>query len=247
MYTFAHGGTIEVAADVASIGPATLRRWLHSFSMAVIQRLKPIYMPCKPFSKDERDAVQGEFASRRGLPNVTLACDGTHTPFKPPNKKVALDYRNYKGWYSLLTVAFCDSFYRFFDIDVGYPGRAGDNTVLSRNWLMAKISADKDKWLGPGGVVLGDSGASDGDEFFLNPYHAPTDPDRCWFNFCHSSTRFYIEQVFGIWKSRFRFLLHPCNTKHKLTVKMIYASAILHNFLIVNCSAWLCYQLYEKL
>ena len=147
---------------------------------------------------------------------------------------MALDYRNYKGWYSLLTVAFCDSFYRFFDLDVGYPGRAGDNTVLGRNWLMRAISTDKDTWLGPSGVVLGDSGASDGDEFFLNPYHAPTDPDRCWFNFCHSSTRFYIEQIFGIWKSRFRFLLHPCNTKHKLTVLMIYASAILHNFLIVH-------------
>ena len=234
MYIFARGGILEKVSDVASIGESTLRRWLHAFCAAIVEKLKPIYMPCKPFSKDERDAIQGQFASRRGLPNITLACDGTHTPFKPPNKKVALDYRNYKGWYSLLTVAFCDSFFRFFDIDVGYPGRAGDNTVLTRNWLMAAISADKDKWLGPSGVILGDSGASDGDEFFLNPYHAPTDPDRCWFNFCHSSTRFYIEQVFGIWKSRFRFLLNPCNTKHKLTVRMIYASAILHNFLIVH-------------
>jgi len=45
MYTFAHGGSLEVAADVASIGESTLRRWLNTFCTAIIARLKPIYMP----------------------------------------------------------------------------------------------------------------------------------------------------------------------------------------------------------
>ena len=234
LYVFAHGGQLSLSADAASIGESTLRHWLNIFCSSIISVLKPIYMPSKPFTEEDRAAIQGQFASRRGLPNVTLACDGSHIPFKPPNKRVALDYRNYKGWFSILVVAFVDSYYRFFDLDVGYPGRAGDNTVLSRNWFMRALSQDSSKWLGPNGVVLGDSGASDGDEFFLNPYHNPTDADRCWFNFCHSSTRFFIEQTFGIWKSRFRFLLQPCNTKHKLTNLMIYASAILHNFCIVH-------------
>ena len=108
-----------------------------------------------------------------------------------------MDYRNYKGWYSILAVAFVDSYYRFFDVDVGYPGRAGDNTVLKQNWLMEAIKADPDVWLGKGGVILGDSGAGDGGAFFLNPYHSPdqSQPDRLYFNFCHSSTRFYVEQA----------------------------------------------------
>ena len=89
-----------------------------------------------------------------------------------------MEYRNFKGWPSILAVAFVDSYYRFFDIDVGYPGRAGDNTVLKQNWLMREIGQDPDRWLGPGGVILGDSGASDGDQFFLNPYHSPEDPTR---------------------------------------------------------------------
>ena len=72
MYIFAHGGSLEVAADVASIGESTLRRWLHTFCTAIIARLKPIYMPCKPFSKEERDDVQAQFASRRGIPNPIL-------------------------------------------------------------------------------------------------------------------------------------------------------------------------------
>jgi hypothetical protein len=146
-----------------------------------------------------------------------------------------MEYRNFKGWTSILAVAFVDSYYRFFDIDVGYPGRAGDNTVLAHNWLMSAIAKYPELWLGPNGVILGDSGASDGDAFFLNPYHSPTEPERLWFNFCHSSTRFFVEQAFGMWKSRFRFLMHQMpGVSHKLFTKLIYASAIMHNVLVVH-------------
>jgi len=148
-----------------------------------------------------------------------------------------MDYRNYKGWYSILTVAFVDSYYRFFEVHVGYPGRAGDNTVLARMQFMEDLKADPDRWLGPGGLILGDSGASDGDSFFLNPYHSPgsTETDKLWFNFCHSSTRFFVEQVFGMWKSRFRFLLTTMQgANHALATKLIYASTILHNYLVTH-------------
>ena len=91
--------------------------------MAVFRQLKPLYMPGSKFSSEERAAVQGQFASRRGMQNITLACDGTHIPFHPPNKRVALEYRNYKGWHSILAVAFVDSYYRFFDVDVGLLSR----------------------------------------------------------------------------------------------------------------------------
>jgi hypothetical protein len=235
MYALGHGGPLKVLADVASIGESTLRKYLHIFAEAVISQIKPIYMPGKPFNAEELAAVQGQFASRRGLQNVTLACDGSHVPHKPKNKKVAMEYRNYKGWYSILTVAFVDSYYRFFDVHVGYPGRAGDNTVLSRMQFMDQLKAAPDHWLGKGGVVLGDSGASDGDNFFLNPYHHPTDPDKLWFNFCHSSTRFFVEQVFGMWKSRFRFLLTTMQgANHALATKLIYTSTILHNYLVTH-------------
>ena len=208
LYATGQGGPVKVLADAASIGVSTLRKYLEQYADACTTHLKPIYMPGTAWSDMERQAVQGQFASRRGLSPVSLACDGTHVPFKPKGKKLAMDYRNFKGWPSILAVAFVDSYYRFFDIDVGYPGRAGDNTVLKHNWLMREIAHDPDRWLGTGGVILGDSGASDGDMYFLNPYHAPTDSKRLWFNFCHSSSRFYVEQAFGMWKSRFRLLMH---------------------------------------
>jgi hypothetical protein len=235
LYALGQGGPLKPLADACSLGKSTLLRYLAYFADAVVKFLKPLYMPCKPFGKSELDAVQGQFASRRGFTHTTLACDGSHIPFKPKGKKNQMEYRNFKGWTSILSVAFVDSYYRFFDLDVGYPGRAGDNTVLAHNWLMKAIAMDADKWLGPGGVILGDSGASDGDAYFLNPYHSPQDPEKLWFNFCHSSTRFFVEQCFGMWKSRFRFLLYGMpQVKHELFVKLIYASAILHNMLVVH-------------
>ena len=238
LYAMAQGGRFKLIGDAASLGKSTVRKWMVLFCDAILKVVRPIYMPATPFSPDERDAVQGQFASRRGLPNVTLACDGSHVPYHPRGgKKTKMQYRNYKGWTSILAVAFVDSYYRFFDIDVGFPGRAGDNTVLGSNPLMATISADPDKWLGKQGVILGDSGASDGDAVFLNPYHNPTEPDKCWFNFCHSSTRFFVEETFGRWKNRWRFLLDPSRVDHKLTSQMIYASAVLHNFCTVHPNA----------
>ena len=239
LYAMGQGGRFKLIGDAASVSKNTVRKWMASFCEGILQTVRPIYMPGQAFSSADRDAVQGQFASRRGVPNVTLACDGSHIAYKPRGgKKVKLQYRNYKGWTSILAVAFVDSYYRFFDLDVGYPGRAGDNTVLATNPLLASIQSDPDKWLGPNGVILGDCGASDGDGLFLNPYFNPSEPDKCWFNFCHSSTRFFVEEVFGRWKNRWRFLLDPSQVDHKLTSQMIYASAVLHNF----CTVHACYD-----
>ena len=247
LYAIGQGGPIKPLADACSIGKSTLRKYLDQFADGVRLRIKPIYMPCKPWSESERAAVQGNFASRRGLAPISLACDGSHLPFKPKGKKNFLEYRNFKGWTSILAVAFVDSYFRFFDVDVGYPGRAGDNTVLAHNWLMKAIAKEPDKWLGPGGVVLGDSGASDGDAFFLNPFWNPEDPEKLWFNFCHSSTRFFVEQAFGMWKSRFRFLLFGMpGLTHKLFVKTVYTSAILHNMFVVHSGDKVEYDIDEQ-
>ena len=235
LYTMGQGGPKKPNADACGIGKSTLSRWLSAFAEATFTHLKPICMPSTPWGPAELNAVQGNFASRRGIPHVAMACDGSHIPFRPRCKKEhAVQYRNYKGWTSILAVAFVDSYHRFFDLDVGSPGKAGDNTVLKHNWLMEAIKEDPDKWLGKNGVILGDSGASDADGFFLNPYHAPSAPERCWFNFCHSSTRFYVEETFGRWKNKWRFLMNPLNVDHKLQTQLIYASAILHNYCIMH-------------
>ena len=78
MYAMGQGGPIKVLADAGSVGEATLRRYLSLFSDAIMVHLKPQYMPGVPFDSQSLSAVQGQFASRRGIPNVTRARERPH-------------------------------------------------------------------------------------------------------------------------------------------------------------------------
>ena len=171
MYALGQGGPLKVLADVASIRESTLRKYLHLFVQALISDLahqanlhaRPAFQQRRPCGcpgavRFSPGPPQRDPCMRR-QPRAVQAQEqkgGHGVPFKPKSKKVDMEYRNYKGWTSILTVeltvAFVDSFYRFFEVHVGYPGRAGDNTVLSRMRFMDDIKADPDRWLGPGGV-----------------------------------------------------------------------------------------------
>ena len=157
LYTFAHGGDLNLKADVAGIADITLRGWLYDFCNAVQEVIQPEYMPSGPPSDDVRSKWREKFASRRGVPNIALACDGTHVRFISSDD----DYRNYKGWHSILALAFVNSFHMFVHAEVGWPGRAGDNTALKHCKFLEAVRQDREAWLGDD-LIAGDGGATDG-------------------------------------------------------------------------------------
>ena len=230
LYFMAHGkGSVKVVGDVASLGESTVRSYLESFCAGVLAVLKPIFMPATKPTPAHVQRVREQFAYRRGIANVAMAVDGTHVPFKG-----GADYRNYKGWESILVLAFVDSYHLFIDADVGAAGRSGDNTVLKYSWLLEQINQDPAGWLGEDGVIAADGGASDGCDRLLNGFSAATEPEDCYFNFCLSSTRFFVEEVFGRWKNRFRFLLAASDLDHRMLNLLIYVSMILHNICTIR-------------
>ena len=232
MYFLAHGcADYGMVADVASIGDSTLwrRMLLADFSKGVIEVLAPIFMPATPPPPDVLRKVRAEFKSRRGIANIAMAVDGTHVPFRG-----GPDYRNYKGWTSIMALAWVNSFHLFVDADVGASGRAGDNGVLKNSHLLQQIRQNPEAWLGEHGMVAADGGASDGGAFLLNPIADPRDVQEQWYNFCHSSTRFFVEETFGRWKNRFRFLLRENHMSHANATRLIYVSMILHNLCTIR-------------
>ena len=230
MYFLAHGcGDYDMVADVASIGKSTVEKYLGQFVDGVLTVLRPIYMPATPPSAAHLERIRSEFAGRRGIGGVAMAVDGTHVPFRGN-----FDYRNYKGWTSILAVAFVNSFHLFVDADVGHAGRAGDNGVLASSWILQQINADPEAWLGKDGVIAADGGASDGGELLINPIPDARTAEDQWYNFCHSSTRFFVEEVFGRWKNRFRFLLRELHLDHKTATRLIYVSMVLHNLCTIR-------------
>ena len=234
IWYMAYGGTWGQCADAAGIGTSTAKLYTEQFCNAVIALLKPTYMPTKP--DPERLARNKlKFTERRGISGIAFTVDGTHVPWIPDDVSCREDYHNYKGWYSLSCLMFVDAFYLFVDGDIGHPGRAGDSSIAEYSWLMEQIRENRDAWLGEGGFVIGDGGFGNFD-FLMAPFANASTNREVYFNYCFSSSRFYVEQCFGWWKNRFRCLLRPTQVTHKVACMIIYASMIVHNFLTINDS-----------
>ena len=222
-------GDVSAVGDAGHIGRSTVLSYLDEFVVGTLKVLKPLFMSNKPPAREYVRAVRAEFASRRGIANVGMAVDGSHVPYVPQEENTKNDYKNYKGWMSILVVAFVNSFHLFVDVEAGWAGKSGDNTVLSNSWLLDQCALHRAAWLGENGLIAADGGASDGGQLLLNPIPNATDVADQWYNFCHASTRFYVEETFGRWKNRFRFLLYACDMDHKRVTNIIYCSCIWHN------------------
>jgi hypothetical protein len=90
-------------------------------------------------------------------------------------------------------VAFVNGNYTFADAEVGYCGRNSDTTVTKESAFYRAVLANPTAMLGEDGFMITDGGITA--EHLLSPYMVPTTPEEQWFNFCHSSTRFVVEQV----------------------------------------------------
>ncbi|CAI2194226.1 5638_t:CDS:2 [Funneliformis geosporum] len=66
---------------------------------------------------------------KAGISYAIEAIDRSHIPIKAP-KKVAMDYYNRKGFYSIVIQAVIDSSSKFIDIFVGYPGSTHNSRIF---------------------------------------------------------------------------------------------------------------------
>eukprot|EP00961_Rhodomonas_salina_P080452 1082489-Rhodomonas_salina.3 len=185
------------------IGISTAKAYTEAFCNAIISKMKLKYMQCMP-DRDRLACNQAKFAELRGIHciAITVDSDGTHVPWIPDNVSCSEDYHNYEGWYSISFWMFVDAFCLFVDGDIGHPGRAGNSSIAEYSWLIDEIHRDPEAWLGEGGCVIGDGGF--GNHYFLMaPFANASTNSEIYFNYCFSSSRFYVEQCFGWWKNGF--------------------------------------------
>jgi hypothetical protein len=126
-----------------------------------------------------------------------------------------------------------NSCFLFEEADIGLCGRNSDTGALKFSSLANKLDNGlRDKLLGPNGMVIGDAGTGCR-PWLLTPVdqvdgQSLTKAEE-YFNFCLSSTRIVIEQVFGIWKNRWRILLRETKMDHENFVTLLTATIVLHN------------------
>lgn len=179
------------------------------------------------------------FKSKANFPHVLGALDGKHVRVIKPSLTGSL-YYNYKHYFSILLLAICDSNYRFIYVDIGAYGKCSDSTVFRDSMFYQKL---QDGTLNiPNSSAI--TGITDsvpyffiGDEAFnisnnvLRPYagHHLNYTKRV-FNYRLSRARRYIECAFGILTHKWRIFQRPLNVNINLSIKIVKACCILHNF-----------------
>ena len=216
---------------------------------AIVQLLLAKYIQV-PQEAQLQSIVDG-FESKWGYPQCVGAIDGSHIPIVSPVEFPA-DYHNRKGWHSIILQAIVDHECRFWNINVGWPGRVHDARVLSNSTVFQQAEAGtllphqpcQINGVNVPLVILGDP-AYPLLPWLMKPYlhHGSLSNERKVYNYRHSRARMVVENTFGRLKGRWRYLLKRNDTATEDVPLLIVACCVLHNVCEVHKeefnSAWL--------
>ncbi|KAL1468254.1 hypothetical protein MTO96_025562 [Rhipicephalus appendiculatus] len=139
-----------------------------------------------------------EFKAMLGFPQSMGALDRCHFPISPP-KENATDYRNYKGWYSMILLALVDHKYRFRYIKFGSPGRCYDSywQVQSREPCSADHYSPSVKHALPPLILYNQAFSLTGNLIKLFSHRAHLSDEQRLFNHNLSKAQHIVENAFA--------------------------------------------------
>ncbi|XP_062409140.1 uncharacterized protein LOC134100105 [Sardina pilchardus] len=198
--------------------------------------LKPKYLK-HPSAAEFRVITQG-FRDRWRFPQVAGAIDGTHIKIRAPPDHSS-DYFNRKGDYSIILQAVVDHKLKFWDINVGRPGKVHDARVFSLSSLCERGSAgtllpqytEMFEGVDIPLFLLGDS-AYPLLNWLMKPYPegGRVTPQQLNFNHRLSQARMAVERAFGRLKGRWRCLYKECEAHITFVSRIVSACCVLHNY-----------------
>jgi hypothetical protein len=187
----------------------------------------------------ERHKIAYEINVLYNFPHCVAIADGTLFPLAfEPETIDAPDYSGRKYGYSLSTLIVCDHKRRIRHFLAGYPGSAHDNRIFAESQLAANPCSffDLNQYL------LGDS-AFENRWFVVSSFKKLPKQELTWkqqrFNDKLASLRVISEHCIGMLKGRFPWLrsirlrIVPDDNSIKKILRLIKATIVLHNILIV--------------
>ncbi|XP_055021243.1 uncharacterized protein LOC129412156 [Boleophthalmus pectinirostris] len=219
-----------------AVGLSTCCQITQEVVTAINAILKPKYLK-HPSATEFRLIAQG-FRDRWRFPQVAGAIDGTHIKIRAPPDSSS-DYFNRKGDYSIILQAVVDHKMKFWDINVGRPGKVHDARVFSLSSLYEQGSAgtllphytEMFEGIDVPLFLLGDS-AYPLLNWLMKPYPEGTGvtPQQMNFNNRLSQARMTVERTFGRLKGRWRCLLKECEAHITFVSRIVSACCVLHNY-----------------
>lgn len=202
-----------------------------------------LHKECLPFPSTPQDwlSIASGFEIQANFPNCIGAIDGKHIRITNPDHSGSL-FSNYKKYFSIVLLAVCDSEYRYIYINVGSCGTDSDSNIFKNSTLFTKLQNGEINLPPPRSfpntndvplpyVIIGDAAFGISNNV-MRPYaRTNMTHKKKIFNYRISRARRYIECTFGIMSNKFRIFHRPLNTALPLTIKIVKASCVLHNFI----------------
>ena len=192
------------------IGKSTVSKIVSETSLAIYESLRDPFIK-HPSSKEEWLSISSSFEESWNFPHCLGAIDGKHIRIECPQLS-GTNYYNYKGFYSIILLAICDSNYCFTLFDLGHYGSNNDSGVLARSKMGEVFETD--------GLNIPEPSRHStckfdplsfflvGDEIFplktwlMRPYPGKLTKKQMIFNYRLSRARRTIENAFGIFCAR---------------------------------------------
>ncbi|CAM5144384.1 unnamed protein product [Eretmochelys imbricata] len=170
-----------------------------------------------------------------GFPNCSGAIHGTHIPNLAPDR-LANQYVNCKGYFSMVLQALVDHKRRFTDINMGWLGKVHDAQIFRNSRLfrqLQEVTYFPEQKITIGDVempivILGDP-AYPLLPWLMKPYTGTLDSGKEQFNYRLSKCRMVVECAFGRLKVRWCCLLTRLDLSTTNIPIVIAACCVLHN------------------
>ncbi|CAI5483355.1 unnamed protein product [Closterium sp. Yama58-4] len=180
---------------------------------------------------DDLGHMAAEFRMRGGIPGVVGAIDGTYIRTRGWGIHRE-DFRNRKGFFSIILQIICDSAGYIWDFFAGWPGSVNDARVFNNSPAHARIEAgDLHDY-----VIVSDA-AYGLHSYTYTPFRAtpgrPLPSAMHVWNLQQSRTRMVVEQVFGRLKGKWRVLDGRMESHIGRVVATVSAAVVIHNIELV--------------
>ncbi|XP_037951571.1 uncharacterized protein LOC119682257 [Teleopsis dalmanni] len=210
---------------------------LKEFCSEVWRVMAPQYLSADFLTEEKLEKCVKGF-KKIGFPQCFGAIGGCHIEIKP-TKKDALDYFNYKGWYSMVLLALVDCRHQFMYINVGAPGRCNDSSVFEKSslkkFLESPLLKNKSEYISGKRVpvvCVADS-AFRFSTSIMKPYPVSTTNEQYKnkFNYQLLRARRVVEKAFDHLKARFSRVGKGLDNNVNNAALIIKCCCVLHNFL----------------
>lgn len=201
--------------------------------------MQPKYLKI-PDTAEKWRKVAKEFRELWHYPNCLGSLDGKHITIQRPNK-TGIDFRNYKGRYSIVLLALVDAHLNFLYVDAGSNGRCSDGGVFAKSTLKPILEGDHLNM--PSADLVPETEVTlpyviVADDAFplttrlMKPYPGVEIPlEQRIHNYRLSRARRTVENAFGVLTSKFRIFRTEIDAKIDTIKFMTLAACVLHNFL----------------